>query len=335
MTETDGAVHTTQYQRWDGRLRGGRTWLAIAASGIWQRLRDPRSVVLLLGSVGLVIASWMLFYILSLLESLADSREAAGIYVFIRILMGVDIGEFAQSGSYRLPLWLSLFVLLNKLQMFYLLVLIGWLGPGLIAGDLRSNALPIYFARPITPWTYLLGKWLTMAAFIAIGMLLPNLLALAGGVLIAGGVPSWSEPLRMAGALTLSGGIVMLCGGAVILALSSLSPDRRLVTASWLAVALLPAMTRWAVKFEAGTGHVAGLLGSLSLGHNALHLTEWLLGVRDVWQETGLPVSVYESALGSKGDPLQPALVMLGVTILAFIVCYRRVVRFSRAAASL
>ena len=335
MTDADGTVHATHYRRWGGRLRGGWTWLPIAMSGIRQRFRDPRSVALLLGSVGLVIASWMLFYILSLLEALAETRDAPGIYIVINFFLGVNLGEVVGAGSYRLPLWLSLFVLLNKLQMFYLLVLIGWLGPGLIAGDLRSNALPIYFARPITPRTYLLGKWITMALFIAIGTLLPNLLALAGGVLIAGGVPSWSEPLRLAGALILSSGVVMLCGGAVILALSSLSPDKRIVTASWLAVALLPAMTRWAVRFEAGTGNAAGFLGSLSLGHNALHLTEWLLGVRKVWQDTGLPVAVYEAALGSTGDPLQPALVMLGVTILAFLVCYRRVVRFSRAAASL
>lgn len=335
MTEADGAVYASQYRRWDGRLRGGWTWLAIAASGVRLRLKDPRSLLLLLGSVGLVIGAWMLFYILSLLETLADTHEASGIYIFVRVLLGIDIGEVARISNYRLPLWLSLFVLLNKLQMFYLLVLIGWLGPGLIAGDLRSNALPIYFARPITPRTYLVGKWLTIAVFIAVGMLLPNLLALAGGILIAGGTPTWSEPLRLAGALVLSGGIVMLCGGAVILALSSLSPDKRIVTASWLAVTLLPAVTRWAVSFEANPDSPAGLLGSLSLGHNALLLTEWLLDVRAVWQDTGLPSRVYEAALGPAGEPLQPALVMLGVTALAFMVCYRRVVRFSRAAASL
>ena len=86
-----------------------------------------------------------------------------------------------------------------------------------IADDIKSRALPIYFARPIVPLTYLLGKWLVVAAYIGVVMLVPNLLSLMLGVLVTGGLQTVGETARLGFDLIVSGVGVMVVGGALIL----------------------------------------------------------------------------------------------------------------------
>ncbi len=328
-------VRSTHYQRWERRPRSPNwIWLAIAGHGVRLALKQTRNVVTVLPSVGLVVGAGAIFYVLSILEQLVGTREAMGIYRFVQVFVRVDLSNVARIGDYRLQLWQSVFLLMIKVQLFYLLVIIGQFGSHLIANDLKTNALPIYFARPITPLTYLLGKWLTIGCFIALAMLLPNLAALAGGILVAGLPGTWAQTLGLACNLALSGVGVMLVGGLVILAISSLTADKRFVIVGWLALVLLPQITQQILYEEMDPKYTGGLLGSLSLSNDVLILTTWLLDLRQGWQATGLPSQAYELALGPPVKPLYPALVLLGVTGLAATVCYRRVVRFSRAAAN-
>lgn len=330
-----GAIRSTRYQRRDGKLRSARwAWPAMVGHGLRLALKDTRNVVLLLPSLGFVIGAATIFYVLSLLEELIGTPDAQGICRFVQVFLRVDLSHVTRIGEYRLQLWQAVFILMIKVQLFYLLIVIGQLGPGLIANDLKTNALPIYFARPITPLTYLLGKWLTISVFIAMGMLLPNLAALAAGILVAGQPGTWPQVLALAGHLTLIGVGVMLVGGLLILAISSLTADKRFVIVGWLALALLPQVTQQILYEEMDPAHTARLLGSLSLSNNVLILTTWLLDLRQAWQATGLPAQAYEAALGPPVRPLYPALVLLGVTGLAATICYRRVVRFSQAAAN-
>ena len=221
-----------------------------------------------------------------------------------------------------------------KVQLFYLLIVIGQLGSGLIANDLKSNALPIYFARPITPLTYMLGKWCTIAVFIAKAMLLSNLLALGAGILIAGYPGTWQQTLGLAWALTVIGVGMMVVGGLLILALSSLTADKRFVIVGWLALALLPHITQQILYEQMDPQSTTRFFGSLSLNNDVVILSTWLLDLREAWDSSGLPAQAYESALGPPVQPLYPALVLAGLTALAAVVCYRRIVRFSQAAAN-
>jgi ABC-type transport system involved in multi-copper enzyme maturation permease subunit len=311
-------VHRARYRRCDRRLSAARwKFLAIVAHGVRVALKDPRNVLLAFAGLGLVLVAAVIFYVLALFEDLIGTRDAQGLYHLVQMLLRVDLSDVARTGVSRLPLWESIFVLMIKVELISLLIVIGHFGAGLIANDLRTNALPIYFARPITPLTYLLGKWLTIAGFIAMAMLVPNLLALLAGILVAGAPGSWEQTLRLAGCLAASGAGVMLVGGLVILALSSLTADKRIVIVSWLALALL----------------TTGFLGSLSLSGDVLILATWLFDLPHTWQATGLPPQAYAAALGPAVQPLYPALVLLGTTGLAAVICYRQVVRFSRAAA--
>lgn len=303
-------------------------------NGIRQRLKDTRNIIMLLMSLGFVIGGCTVFYVLSLLEELVGTRQAAGFYDFVRYFLRVDVSGVAKLGDFRDVLWRSVFLLLVKVQLFYLLILVARLGPGLIADDLKSNALPIYFARPITPLTYLAGKWLTIGTFIAIGMLIPNLLALLGGILITGGLQPAGQSLALACDLVIAGLGMMVLGGVLILAISSLTADKRYVVVGWLAVVLLPHVAQGIIHDQMSAEATMGLLGSISLGSNAIVLSEWLFDLRSAWAATPLPAEAYQAALSRPVEPVYPALVLLFVTLGAGLVCYRRVVRFSQAAAN-
>ena len=45
----------------------------------------------------------------------------------------------------------------------------------IVAGDLKSNALEAYFSRPITPWSYLLGRTGAFTAYLLLVTLAPLL----------------------------------------------------------------------------------------------------------------------------------------------------------------
>jgi hypothetical protein len=330
-----GTIHSARYQRRRGPLRAASwTWPAMVVHGVRLAFKERRTLLLMMPSLGFVVAAASVFYVLALLERLVGTDEARGIQRFVQTLMRVDLSQVTRIGEYRLQLWAGVFIVMIKVQSFYLLIVIGQVGPGLIANDLKTNALPIYFARPITPLTYLLGKWLTIAVFIALAMLLPNLLALATGILFAGPPGSWSQTLGLAWHLALVGVGVMIVGGLLILAVSSLTADKRLVIVGWLALALLPHIAQQALYEQMDPERTERLLGSLSLSDDVVILTTWLFDLRQAWQATGLPSQAYSAALGPTVEPLYPALVLLGAAALAATVCYRRVVRFSQAAAN-
>ncbi len=324
-----------RYQRWEAARRSGRwTWLAIVSSGVRLRLRDSRNLVLMLSSLSFVVGGCTVFYVLSLMETLAGTAAAGNLYDFVSTFLGVDMRGVAQLEEYRAALWASVFFVMAKAQLFYLLIVIARLGPGLIADDLKSNALPIYFARPITPLTYLLGKWATIAAFIAAGMLLPNLLSLLIGTLITGGLQTTQQTLALGWYLTVAGVLVMVVGGVLILALSSFTADKRYVTVAWLALVLLPAVAQQVINESVPPQETTAWLGSIALHTDILVLVEWLLDLRTLWEGSPLPPDAYDQALGRRTDPLYPAVVLGGLTLAAITLCYRRVVKFSQAATS-
>jgi hypothetical protein len=56
--------------------------------------------------------------------------------------------------------------------------------------------------------------------------------------------------------------------------------------------------------------------------------------MRSAWAATPLPAEAFQQALGSAVEPVYPALVLGAIAVVAALGCYRRVLRFSRAAAN-
>ena len=332
-------VSCSRYERWSGHLRSGpSSWLAIVTTGIRLAFRLTAVRLLILGMfLSFGVFTCIVFYVLSLLEMLVGNTENSVAYSFITGLLHVDLSGVAQIADFREVLWRTIFMFIIRIQLFAVLIIVARVGPGLIADDIKSRALPIYFARPVRPITYLTGKWMVVAAFIGLVILAPNLLALTGGTLLTGGLKA-SEP--MSGTLFLGlrllvvGLGVMLCGGALSLMLSSLSSDKRYVAVGWLAICLVPIALQSILHDRLPAATTTGWLGSVSLSGNVLVLTEWVMDLRQAWEATPLPPEAYNHTLGRPITPMYPALVLLVVTLMSALICYRRVVRFSRAAAN-
>jgi ABC-2 type transport system permease protein len=60
-------------------------------------------------------------------------------------------------------------------------------GPGLIAPDLANNALPLYFSRPLTRWSYALARLSVIVGMLSVVTWIPGLLLFGLQVGLAGG----------------------------------------------------------------------------------------------------------------------------------------------------
>ncbi|MCK4661208.1 MAG: hypothetical protein KAV82_16935 [Phycisphaerae bacterium] len=334
-TATTSTTRPCRYQRWDGELNQGHwTWLTIVVTGVRRIAKNAKTRTLIMTSGLFVLGSCGIFYALSLLETIVGTPQAKGLYDFVRGFLGVDISSVSRLEEFRGILWRCVFLVMIKIQMFWVLFVVARVGPGLIANDLKARALPIYFAKPVAPLTYLLGKWMVVASFIAMVMLLPNLLSLLVGTLMTGGLGSWSQSLGLAWDLLVSGLGVCVLGGMIMIALSSMTSDSRYVTGAWLAVCVLLVFAQAIVNEALPGKSVQGFLGCISLRDNVLVLTDWLFGMRQAWEASSLPVEAFSEALVKPVKPLYSAVVLGGWTLAAVLFSYRQVVRFSRSAAN-
>ncbi|MCH8966344.1 MAG: ABC transporter permease subunit [Planctomycetes bacterium] len=282
-----------------------------------------------------------LFYAISLVEMLIELPEAQEFlfsswwYAAVQNVVGINFGDVGNLAETRGLLWRSVFMLMIKIQLVWVLITVSRVGPGLIADDIKSRALPIYFARPIVPVTYLLGKWLVVAAYIGVVMLVPNLLSLMLGVLVTGGLQTVGETARLGFDLIVSGVGVMVVGGALILALSSMTTDKRYASVAWYALCLLPLIAQQIIRENLPAASTTGFLGSVSLNGNVMVLTERLFDMRNAFEASGLSSKVFEKILLSPVGAVYPAIILGTVTVAAVGLCYWRVVRFSRCAASM
>ena len=115
--------------------------------------------------------------------------------------------------------------LLGNLKTFVVLVM-GWYGAGLIAEDKKLRANLLYFARPITRWTYLRGKLGTVFFWGACVVILPIWLVCLVATFAS---PDWvflTESWPIIVKLLGYGALWVFVHGLLVLAISSVC-DRR------------------------------------------------------------------------------------------------------------
>jgi ABC-type transport system involved in multi-copper enzyme maturation permease subunit len=334
MSETAPA-NPHRYQRWADRPARRRwAWPAIMTTGVRLANKNTRTRGLIWTSLGFAVGSCGLFYALAQLEILAGTPQAEGLYEFVRMILGVDLGGVSRLAEYREVLWRAAFLFMFKAELFWAFVVIAFAGPSLIADDLKTNALPIYFARPVTPLTYLFGKWLVLAVYTSLAVLVSNVLGLFFGVLVTGGLATFGQTARLASDLLCCGLGATLFAGILMLTLSSMCRDKRYVTVGWVAIFVLPMVVQGILNDTLPRGATAGWLGSVSLYGDLASLAEWKLGLRQALEATGLPHEAFHRALGRAVDPAYPAFILSAVTVAAAWFCHRQVLRFSRSAAN-
>ena len=111
------------------------------------------------------------------------------------------------------------------LFMMVMMMVLG--GAGLIADDLKSNSLQLYFSRPIRKRDYLLGKLATAGFFLLLFTLVPGLLFILLKIVFAGSFKLLAAYPWILPAVVLDSLLIAVFFASYTLLISSLSRNRR------------------------------------------------------------------------------------------------------------
>jgi ABC-2 type transport system permease protein len=187
--------------------------LATALTPAWSRfLVLPRYAWQSLASSKLVTS----YLVICLLPALV---AAALIYLYHNPLAQVLVG--LEGGSQRWPFHIDgrFFYRLMQVQGSMALLLVAWIGPGLVAPDLVNNALPLYLSRPFSRAEYVAGRAATLFLVISAITWVPDVLLFALQGALASGW--WTHNLRLLGGIVLGAWLWIAVMTLVALALSA------------------------------------------------------------------------------------------------------------------
>lgn len=210
-------IHTQNYRHWEGTLKSRpyTRWWIIAKAEL--KLLAQRKIV------RLIVAIPPAIYIVV---------HAILIYIFNQVPEGsfpfdFDIdSEFFRQFLFRVaPIPSSFFVAL--------IVIFG--GSGLIATDLKNNALSLYLSKPISWIDYLIGKFAAIGILLGCFTLVPGLLLFLEHLLLTD-TSFFSENYWVPLSIIAYSVLITLSSGLLILLFSSLTTNPRYAIIGFCAV---------------------------------------------------------------------------------------------------
>lgn len=198
-------IHRERYRRREGGvdLRGA-AWAVIATNGL-------RSLVRKRAFLFLMILAWIPAVVRGV-----QIWAAANVPGMSQIgMLAVTPGMFRDFLNQQEPL------------VFFITV---YVGSGLIADDIRANALQLYLSRPITRTQYIAGKAAILMAALAAVTFVPAVLLLLMVPAFAGSMTFLRENLSLIPSISAYCVVHITLSAFLILALSSLSKSRWFVS---------------------------------------------------------------------------------------------------------
>lgn len=194
-------IHDQSYRRYTGeRLPQGRAWTVIAAAGIKTMIGKRKFLALL-------VLAWLPFVV-----------RAVQFYVAVNFPQASMIAPTAET--------FRAFVEQQGAFGFFVTI---FTGAGLIANDLRANALQIYLSKPMGRAEYIAGKFAVLAFFLLLVSFLPAMLLLAVQIVLAGSLKFMAENVFLIPAITVYTLVETLVYALIMLALSSVTKSSRFV----------------------------------------------------------------------------------------------------------
>jgi ABC-2 type transport system permease protein len=194
-------IHDQSYRRYGGeRTPQGHAWTVIATSGIKTMLAKRKFL-------GLLIVAWLPFVVRAVQMYLAAN--------FPQMSMIAPTAETFRQ-------------FLEQQGVFTFFITI-FTGAGLIASDLRANALQIYLSKPLGRVEYIAGKFAVLAFFLLLVTWLPATMLLVIQIVFAGNLAFLTANLFLLPAILVSTCLEAIVLSLVMLALSSLSKSARFV----------------------------------------------------------------------------------------------------------
>lgn len=123
----------------------------------------------------------------------------------------------------------SFFATFMYVQAVFAIFLAALAGPGLIAPDLANNALPLYFSRPLTRWSYALSRLTVLVGMLSIVTWVPGLILFGLQVGLAGS--AWFQANWMLGTGMVAGFLLWLLVLSLVAMASSAYVRWRIVAA--------------------------------------------------------------------------------------------------------
>src|SRR5205823_79487 len=117
---------------------------------------------------------------------------------------------------FRVQIWTVAydFFLLTELRFAMIVVLL--VGPNLISADLRFNALPLYFSRPLRRIDYFFGKLGVIVIFLGRVIVLPCVIAYVLGLLFSLDRSILRDTFRLLLAAVTYGLVIALSAGLLM-----------------------------------------------------------------------------------------------------------------------
>jgi ABC-2 type transport system permease protein len=218
------------YQHWNGKLAGhALRWLTITRQGVRAQLKNRWVLLTLFGALlpALVLSAFLIVW--GLFE-----QQSAILTPFLFLFQNLPDDLKAGPKGYRSTFWTLAYSQFFEVQIFVCMILTVLVGPDLISQDLRFNALPLYFSRPLRRIDYFLGKFGVIAAFLLMVTLAPALLAYVVGLAFSLDPMMVRDTWRVLAASIAFSLVATVSTGLLMLAFSSLSRSSRQVAAMWI-----------------------------------------------------------------------------------------------------
>jgi len=206
------AFHASEYERFQGQRSGAPAWWPVFKATITRGWSITWVRRITMGSMFLSLA--IIFGLYTLYKVVPGWRE------LLR-----QFGQFAGNAGDDIPWTIDARFYAGLMNAFIypvLLPLSVLFGQDLIASDIRTNALEAYFARPLTPVGYLLGRSLAFIGFLLSATLAP-LLFVWGFDVVTAPDNHFSEVSMVPGGMSLALFCVALTLALVVQAVTSLS----------------------------------------------------------------------------------------------------------------
>jgi len=230
------------YQHWSGHLSSHAwRWLAITRRGVRNALqpRLVRLMLLIAWAPALVLAFVLCLW--GLVERQSDLVKS------LEPLLTSALGRPILAGprEFRVDIWTLCFHYFLAWELWFAMLLVLLVGPNLISQDLRYNALPLYFSRPLRRIDYFVGKLGVIVAILGMTITLPSLVAYTLGLLFSLDVTIVRDTFKLLFASAVYGLVVALSAGLLMLALSSLSRNSRYVALFWMSIWIVTSTVSW------------------------------------------------------------------------------------------
>jgi len=194
-------IHDQSYRHWEGKLKSHSfRWWVVTYEGLKVMLRRKLFVLLIL------VPAIILFF------------------VFGGIIYGVNTYGFIGNLGLINP---EFFFRFCFMQTFFILMICIFAGSGLIANDLKSNALQLYFSKPLTRLDYVVGKIAIILIMLECITLVPGILLFIEHSVLSQDLTFLRENYWLIGAIFLYSLILNVPITFLTLALSSITKNNR------------------------------------------------------------------------------------------------------------